>query len=95
MIDNPLLPVVYERNIDKSAGPGTVSIDLVINGFAAYERYYASHAKDKSIEPKIEGTVTIKVTDLSLGGYSSNFELDFFVSGLIYSVEDISTNQAQ
>ena len=76
-----------------------MSIDLVINGFAAYERYAASHTKDKSTEPKTEGTLTIQVKDLSLGGYSTTFELNFFISGLIFnqedSVEDSSSNQKQ
>ena len=94
VIENPLMPVVLGADIDYSAGQGYGSIQMIIDGDAAFQRYQELLAKDKNAEPKLEGELTIKVTDLSPGGFSSTFTLPFLVSSGIESKPQASEEKS-
>ena len=83
---------MFETNIDYSAGPGLGSIDLRVDGIAALQSYKESLIEDENAEPKLEGQVTLKVSDQSPGGLSSVFYLDFVIEGKDFTISKKATN---
>ena len=55
IVDNELSPIVYERNINYSDGPGYGSIDLIVVGQTALERSKEKLELDSLAEPNFAG----------------------------------------
>ena len=53
------MPVVLAAEINYSASPGYGSIQIIIDGDAAFYRYQKLLAKDENAEPKLQGELTI------------------------------------
>ena len=88
---NYLPGIVLQSAVDYSKGTGYGSIILEADGTAALDLLQKKLLTGTNINPEIDGDVTIKVLDKSLGGYSREFKVHFsFISKIVQQYDSES-----